>query len=113
MKKLTLILSLTFGLTTTANAETWSCAYLFYERPLNAIFVREGDKFYSVGSESHYDIVYEDDTMISLHNSYGGYERSPPVYFAVLLDKTKKMFAQIGLQIENHTHLAEGRCEVY
>ena len=77
---------------------------------MNNIFVREGDRFYSVRSQSHYDIGYEDDRMISLHLSYGSEQ---PVYFAVLLDKTKKMFAQIGLQIKNHTHLSEGICEVY
>ena len=111
MKQLLLILSFTLGLTTVANAETWSCAYLFYEKPMNAIFVREGDRFYSVSSKSHYDIVYEDDNMISLHRSYSSME---PIYFAVLLAKTEKRFATIGLRVEeNSTHLAEGNCQVY
>lgn len=111
MAKLLLILSLTFGLATTANAETWSCSYLFYDEPKNAIFVREGNRFYSPSSKSHYDIVHEDDKMVSLHSSFSVGE---PIYFAVLLDKTKNMFVYIGLRAEeNSTYLAEGRCEVY
>ena len=105
-------MSFTLGLTTASNAETWSCTYLYNGEADNAIYVREGDRFYSVKSGSHYDVIYEDDGMISLHSSYN--LSLGPIYFAVLLDKTKKMFASIGLRVEkNSTYLAEGKCEVY
>ena len=110
MKKLIIILSFTLGLATVANAETWSCAYIFYGEPENDIFVREGDRF---KGNRYYDIVHEDDTMITLHYSGRGYGKYPPVYFAVLLDKTQNMFAEIGLVIGNSTQVTEGKCKVY
>ena len=56
MKKLTLILSLTFGFATTSNAETWSCAYLRGGEAENIVFVREGNKFYRA-DKSDYDEI--------------------------------------------------------
>ena len=110
MTKLLLILSLTLGLATMSNAETWSCAYLFNGKAKNAIYVRQGDSFYSPRTEANYKIVLEDDTMITLHSSYNAIS---PTYFAILLDKTKKMFAMVGLRVGNHTAISEGHCEVY
>ena len=110
MKQLLLILSFTLGLATTSNAETWSCTYLWNGKPMNSIYVRQGDWFLSVLPETELEIVYEDDNMISLHRSFS---RRTPTYFAVLLDKTKSMFANVGLEVGNNTLIVEGKCKVY
>ena len=110
MKQIILILSFTLGLTTAANAETWSCAYLFNAKAKNVIFTREGNRFYDADKTGYYEIVYEDDSMISLHRSYSTIS---PVIFAVLLDKTKNMFAMIGLKVENSTAINTGECKVF
>ena len=111
MNRLLCIFSLTLGLATTANAETWSCAYLFDGKARNIIFAREGDRFYDDKKISYYEIVYEDDFMISLHRSYSS--GSGSMYFATLLDKKKKMFASVGIQAEIHTSIIRGECKVF
>lgn len=110
MRKLLFALSITLGLTTTANAETWSCAYLFQGSAQNAIWVRQGTTFYSQSNKATSQIIFEDNDIIALANT-----TSPqrPNYFATLFDKNKKMFAKIGLQIGYHSQLIEGECEVF
>tara|TARA_B100001057_G_scaffold374989_1_gene379708 strand:+ start:245 stop:550 length:306 start_codon:yes stop_codon:yes gene_type:complete len=100
------------GFATTANAETWSCAYLHDGKAKNVIFAREGNRFYDEDKTGYYEIVYEDDSMISLHRSYGN-SFSSPMYFATLLDKKKKMFATVGLQAESNTGIDRGKCKVF
>ena len=89
-------------------AETWSCAYLFNGEPKSIVFSRRGNEFYGDEGGS-YQIAFEDNTVINLHDNY-----SPTytTYFAVLLDKKKKMFAMVGLEIGSHTEIIEGPCKI-
>ena len=89
-------------------AETWSCAYLFNGEPKSIVYSRRGNEFYS-GIVGPYKIAFEDNTVINLQNNYSPTHQD---YFAVLLDKKKKMFALVGLEIGNHTGIIEGPCEI-
>ena len=89
-------------------AETWSCAYLFNGEPESAFFSRRGNEFYMMQGIS-YKIVFEDNNVINLHMNYSPTHQD---YFAVLLDKKKKMFAMVGLEIGNHTVIIEGPCKI-
>ncbi|MBT6600626.1 MAG: hypothetical protein HOB32_03025 [Nitrospina sp.] len=89
-------------------AETWSCAYLFNGEPASVVYSRRGNEFYMIKGGS-YKIVFEDNTVINLHNNYSPTYQD---YFAVLLDKKKKMFAMVSLEIGNHTAIIEGPCEI-
>tara|TARA_B100001093_G_scaffold480198_1_gene509845 strand:- start:4161 stop:4442 length:282 start_codon:yes stop_codon:yes gene_type:complete len=91
-------------------AETWSCSYLFNGKATNSVWVREGKVFYNVTAKAHSKIIFEDNRIISLHNTF-----SPTYgdYFATLLDKKKNMFAMIKLEVGNHSKLIEGTCEIY
>ena len=93
-----------------ANAETWSCSYLFNEKANNAIWVRQGKTFYSPRTKVTSKIIFEDDRMISLHNTFSP---SSQDYFAILLDKKKNMFAVVKLEIGDHSDIIEGPCEIY
>ena len=111
MKLIKLFLCLSFVLFSfPAKAETWSCSYLFNGKAKNAIWVRQGKVFYSPSTKASSKIIFEDDRIISLHNTY-----SPlfPDYFATLLDKKKNMFAKVQLKIGNHSAIIEGKCEIY
>ena len=102
-------MSFTLGLASPAFAETWSCAYLYNGKARNVIFAREGNRFYDADKTDYYEIVYEDDTMISLHRSYS----IESVYFATLLDKKKKMFSTVGIKVEFNTEIIRGECKVF
>jgi len=93
---------------TAIKAETWSCAYLFNGESRLAVYSRRGNEFYS-GIVGPYKIVFEDNSVINLQNNYSPTHQD---YFAVLLDKKKKMFAMVSLEIGNHTEIIEGKCAI-
>ena len=111
MKLIKLFLCLSFVLFSfPANAETWACSYLFNGEAKNTVWVREGKVFYNVTSKARSKIIFEDNRIISLHNTY-----SPTYadYFATLLDKKKNMFAMVSLEIGKNSKIIEGTCEIY
>ena len=66
--------------------------------------------FYNVTSKARSKIIFEDNRIISLDNTY-----SPTYadYFATLLDKKKNMFAMVSLEIGKNSKIIEGTCEIY
>ena len=89
-------------------AETWSCAYLWNGEAKSVVYSRRGNEFYHVGVGA-YKIAFEDNSVINLNLSFSPMSQD---YFAVLLDKKKKMFAMVALEIGNHTAIIEGRCVI-
>tara|TARA_Y100001970_G_scaffold66241_1_gene84614 strand:+ start:420 stop:827 length:408 start_codon:yes stop_codon:yes gene_type:complete len=88
-------------------AETWSCAYLFNGEPESIVYSRRGNEFHN--SRVTYKIVFEDNNIINLQNNFSPKHKD---YFAVLLDKEKKMFAMVMLEIGNHSEIIEGKCVI-
>ena len=91
-------------------AETWSCSYLFNGEAEPTIFIRQGKTFETPPITGFMDIVYEDDNLITLHRT-----RSPlfDTIFVTLLDKKKRMFASVGLEIGDSTSIVEGPCTIF
>ena len=111
MKLIKLFLCLYFVLYSfPAKAETWSCSYLFNGKAENAIWVRQGKIFYSPSTKASSTIIFEDDRIIALHNTYSPLSQD---YFATLLDKKKNMFAKVQLIIGNNSAIIEETCEIY
>jgi len=92
------------------NAETWSCSYLHDGKANTTVFAREGNSFINPTTSVTDKIIYEDDKTIQLHTTYSPTSSD---YFAILLDKEKKMFAMVMLQIGSHSDIIEGECQVY
>jgi len=93
-----------------AFSETWSCIYFLEDKKNTFTQIRMGNNFLNPVTKVSSQIIYEDENIINLHNTF-----SPkfPDYFATLLDKNKKMFAQVGLMAGYHTAIIEGKCRVY
>ena len=71
---------------------------------------REGNSF--INGTIVEPIVFEDKEAIVLLKTYTGMSPYPPNTFAILIDKVKLNFVEIGLEFKNSTALIEGECKV-
>ena len=120
LRKLTLSVSLlatSLMLATPAQAETWACAHMAWDKPVATLFTREGNTFQSENIK--FKILHEDKILIQIW--FNGGPRTSGLTlprFCLLYKKTKSRSAHFGCYpdyfappVVGHSH-KDSRCTI-
>ena len=108
MKKLVSYIFLGLVLCNVGYAEKYVCSYLFNQEPLSIVFERKGSIFEKSNGAKN-TIIFEDEYAIVLSNTFTYDDKSPSNYTTVI-DKKNLTFVFVGLQYQDNTVIAEGKC---
>ena len=90
-------------------AETWSCSYSYQNKLRKYEITRQGNALVTPQG-SRNKILYENEKVIYAYDFYAPRFKT---FYALNIDKEKRMFSFIGLEPGNDTVLATGKCKVF
>ena len=91
-------------------AEKYVCSYIFNEEPKSIVLERSG-QFFIKSNKAKNKIVFEDDHAIVLSNTYTYNHKVEVSTFTTIIDKKRLTFVFVGLEYQNNSGIAEGKCK--
>ena len=110
MKKLFLCILLSLMWCNVGFAEKYVCSYIFNEEPKSIVLERSG-QFFIKSNKAKNKIVFEDDHALVLSNTYTHNHKVGVSTFTTIIDKKRLTFVFVGLEYQDNSAIAEGKCK--